>query len=352
MPHSLTIFVYEYLTSGACADVPLESSLMTEGRAMAEAIIADFASLEAVQVLTLRDHRLPAWESRGVAVRHIASPAEEQKLFHETCASADRILIIAPESQGVLQQRLEKARKLNPFGVLNTFGTTLEIGCDKWKLAEYCRRLKIPHLPTELWNGQDLSGRLPVVLKPRDGAGCEGIQLIREDLGASLGSDPSHPESDSQFVLQSWNEGVPLSSAACFSSIGERILNLPLGRQRLEIGESVCYQGGEIPWQHESAKEANQQAETIWRILEDQLEGLWGYVGVDWLWDEEARLLRLIEINPRLTTSYVGYGHLFGNQIADAWFNEMPPAQGITPDSVRFSANGFIEVHESEETAR
>lgn len=337
MPHPLTIFIYEHLTSGACVDVPLESSLITEGRAMAEAVIADFAVLEDVQVVTLRDFRFPPNEFKNVATHGMSTSAEAEIRFHNLGATADRILIIAPESQGILQQRLDTARKLNPLGVLNAFGQALEVGCDKWTLAEFCRQWDIPHLPTELWAGQDLGDLLPAIIKPRDGAGCEEIQILHSQ------SAVPEQEANGRKIVQRWRKGISLSSAACYSSIGERILTLPLGRQHLEIGDTVQYLGGELPWQHASASEANRQAEMIWHILEQQLVGLWGYISIDWLWDDDSQLLRLVEINPRLSTSYVGYRQLFGDQIVTAILERAFTLPSATLEIIRFSAKGTVE---------
>ena len=341
MSSPLTILIYEHLTSGGCFDVPVDSSLMVEGRAMAESLMADFQSLSNVSVVTMRDDRLPELEIEDVEVHRVASQGEQESIFINLCQKADRIIIIAPESAGAFTDRLETARKLKPFAIMNCFDRSLDIGCDKWELAKFCQQYEIPHISTALWMGQDIDVSYPMVIKPRDGAGCEKIVVVKEE------AIPGEIKTDGSLIAQPMLEGISLSSAACFSSGGELLLTLPLGSQHVNIGDSVKYQGGAIPWRHEMSDEANCQAIEIWSILEQKLIGLWGYVGIDWLWQEETKMLRLVEINPRLTTAFVGYRQLFGNEIIKAML-EMPfEIDMANLSQISFTAGGLVNHSES-----
>jgi hypothetical protein len=331
----LTIFVFEYLTGGACGDVPLESSLMTEGRAMADAVIADFAELTDVQVVTLKDRRLPAVAHPAVTTHFVDESNQELSRFQLLCASVDRVLAIAPETGGVLTQRVEQARQLNRDGVLNCGPEALRHGSDKWEFFRSLQDWGIPTISTKLWNGDLSAGEFPVVIKPRDGAGCEGVQVIREIRDTQIERD--------DLIVQPLRQGIALSSAACFSERGERLLTLPVGKQLVEIDDAIRYAGGEIPWQDERQPEAERQAETIWQTLEQNLSGLNGYIGIDWLWDEQAETLRLVELNPRLTTAYVGYRELRGTQIVESLLGPEVTSGTINGGSVRFSAAGTVE---------
>ena len=138
MSDSSTIFVYEYLTSGACHEIPLDSSMMAEGRAMADAVLTDFATLKDLRVVTLRDARLPSVQHPDVTTRVVHSTSEEENLFSEFCTTSDHILIIAPETDGILQQRVQIARLYNSRSVLNLDTQSLVLNSDKWELAQWC----------------------------------------------------------------------------------------------------------------------------------------------------------------------------------------------------------------------
>src|SRR5436190_9452883 len=59
----MQVFLYEYLTGGGMwqqSGKPPGGSLLAEGRAMIQAVAADFAALPKMEVVTIRDSRLAA----------------------------------------------------------------------------------------------------------------------------------------------------------------------------------------------------------------------------------------------------------------------------------------------------
>ena len=76
-------------------------------------------------------------------------------------------------------------------------------------------------------------------------------------------------------------------------------------RQRLSLKVAqICYEGGELPLPAALATRATSLAQRAVAAV----PGLFGYVGVDLVLGNEADFV--IEINPRLTTSYVGLRRL------------------------------------------
>lgn len=327
-----TIFVYESLTAGAYRQELSKTSLLAEGGAMAAAIILDIAALDDCRVVTVWGSRLRRLTLPNFKTFVVDSDDEDRSYFQQCCEQADRILIIAPEAGETLQMRLCKARAIKPDAVLNVTSDALTVGCDKWELAQFCQQHSIPHLPTEMWTGQSFE-KSPVILKPRDGVGCEEIRIVHEP------PIPSDIDSSGRMILQPFVQGIPLSSAACFCSAGERRLTLPLGEQQLYFAESIEYQGGRIPWDDPCREDAESQAEDIWSILERELSGLRGYLGIDWIWEVETQSLRLVELNPRLTTSYIGYRKLFGRQIAEAILEHPLSPCSSNIQNVQFAAS-------------
>jgi predicted ATP-grasp superfamily ATP-dependent carboligase len=74
------------------------------------------------------------------------------------------------------------------------------------------------------------------------------------------------------------------------------------------------YRGGQVPIAPELVHRAQALAERAVRTV----EGLRGYVGVDLVLGETADSDAVIEINPRLTTSYVGLRALAEFNLAEA----------------------------------
>jgi len=164
----------------------------------------------------------------------------------------------------------------------------------------------------------------PVVLKPIDGVGCEGVCLVREpaelaDALALVHQATAHDE----IILQPFVAGVHASVSLL--AAGERSLPLSLNGQAIEVGSPFVYQGGAVPLSHPLAARAMTLAQSAIRLI----SGLRGYVGVDLILTQDEALL--IEINPRLTTSYIGLRQVIDLNLAqaiwDARFRDTLPSQ-------------------------
>jgi hypothetical protein len=85
------------------------------------------------------------------------------------------------------------------------------------------------------------------------------------------------------------------------------------------------YSGGSVPFAHPLKAEAFEAAEKLVKAV----QGLRGYVGVDFVLTEEAAVA--VEVNPRLTTSYVGLRRVVNfnpaQAIIDAVLNRKLPIQ-------------------------
>jgi predicted ATP-grasp superfamily ATP-dependent carboligase len=93
------------------------------------------------------------------------------------------------------------------------------------------------------------------------------------------------------------------AASACVISTGDKALSVTLNRQLVTLGspdEESGYYGGVVPLDHSLEKEALRAAQ---RVVE-AVSGLKGYFGVDIILANEGPVV--IEVNPRLTTSYVG----------------------------------------------
>jgi predicted ATP-grasp superfamily ATP-dependent carboligase len=154
------------------------------------------------------------------------------------------------------------------------------------------------------------------VLKPQDGAGSWLT------FGIANGDQTAWNRAMRQFeencaldriILQPWIAGQHLSMGCLCGSVGE-IQLLPLAVQDIE-GSTFQYRGGSIPatLPQPVVMAIEQQA----RSACQSVPGLSGYVGVDVILpDAVPHTPMIVEINPRLTTSYVGYRQLCRDNIA------------------------------------
>jgi predicted ATP-grasp superfamily ATP-dependent carboligase len=347
------VFVYEFSCAADLQQYPMARLLRAEGAAMLSAIIKDFAQLAEVEVLCLLAERVrQAPEGRRIAAQ-CANPGfschdgEEKKAIAELARAANFSLIIAPESQHIL---LERCRWVEDAGgrLLGPSSAAVELAADKLRLAKHLSRRNVPTPRTRLLLEHETFEDLhfPVVLKPRHGAGSQECYLVSNS--AQLQKDhelrglarPGSPD----VLVQSYVSGRPASVSFLVSPYDSRAL-LPAD-QELSADGRFRYLGGRIPLE----KELGIRATELARRAIQQLPGLLGYVGVDLVLGKPSDGSQdyVIEINPRLTTSYIGLRALTEGNLAEAILcaatgEEIPNVRWMSA-SVRFSADGIVEL--------
>jgi predicted ATP-grasp superfamily ATP-dependent carboligase len=113
-------------------------------------------------------------------------------------------------------------------------------------------------------------------------------------------------------LLQPFLAGIPMSASFLVSP--DRAWLIGVGCQNIKIlGGQFSYQGGLIPV-------ACDRAESTLRRAAESVVGMRGFIGIDFIWEPKLRKASVLEINPRVTTSYVGLSRLLpAGHLAAAW---------------------------------
>jgi predicted ATP-grasp superfamily ATP-dependent carboligase len=146
---------------------------------------------------------------------------------------------------------------------------------------------------------------------------------------------------DGSLRIEQYHAGQAASVAVLCGPAGN--FPLPACEQRLMRDGRFVYLGGRLPL----APPLNQRAQRLALAAVATLPGARGYVGVDLVLGEAADGTRdyVIEINPRLTTSYIGLRACSGINLAAAM---LAVCRGQAPDlcfdqgSVEFTADGHV----------
>ena len=272
----MLIFVYEFLTGGGLFrddTWPPAMSLLSEGRAMVEAIAIDLAKIKDVQVVVLQDKRLDDLRMTGdVIIRPVASAAQAAEAFAELSATADWTIVIAPEFDGLLASCCQKV--LDCGGrLLGPSPQIVQLAANKETTALHLRQHDIPVPYGFALPGGDLESTepfdcFPAVLKPLHGAGSQDVRLIsRRDEMPRFLEQPSR--------LERFYPGDPVSVAALCGPGGNVVL--PASAQRLSDDGAFVYLGGSLPLSESLAARAERLAQKVIATLPQPV----GYVGVD-----------------------------------------------------------------------
>jgi len=349
-----SILIFEYLLASPGVWKDASASMQREAASMLAAVVDDFARLPDVRpvVLVANDAREMV-ESSGPfsAAAEMLSLTEDPAdwLAHpdrDPCRFA-ATMVIAPECGGTLVSLLQQLQAGHWQSVpsLNVSWTLAEIFTDKFQTFQWLRRYGVPtpvtkaisvakydelrhcrscrHLFTD---GQSMPVNEGLgILKPRDGVGCDGVsfvQLAGDEFLVTAEESTAETTSaeataiESPWLIQEYVPGVPCSVGL----IGSRgrgpatILPPAIQNLRLQNGQPV-YCGGRIPCDLDLQDAILPLAEKLASALGE----FSGYLGVDIVVRRASSgklVATVIELNPRLCTSYVGYRRATDSNLA------------------------------------
>jgi predicted ATP-grasp superfamily ATP-dependent carboligase len=397
----MRVFVYEHLCSGAFAGQPGADSLRREGLAMLSAVLSDLALCPGVQPLTLVEPDLVDTLRANIPGREVY-PLQSDAAhlpFRHLARGADFTLVIAPEFGGVLAERCSWA-SAKGSRLLGPTPDAVRLTGDKLALAQHLSRRGVPTPPTEVcarssdpipapWEGEApaepgaaaerdselplepdtrLGGSLalpgardsgkkvtpsagsrprwtwPVVCKPRFGAGSQATALVKDEREYRNAIQELEANADllGEGVVQPHVPGKSVSVS--FLAGPGRLVALPACEQHLSRDGRFSYLGGRLPLAPALTARAQRLAERAARAV----PGLAGYFGVDLVLGDSADGCDdvVIEINPRLTTSYVGLRKLAKGNLMQALLalqDGTPQPLAWHDREVRFDSTGRVD---------
>lgn len=325
----MRVIVYEHFSRGG-APKRIPRPLRAAGRAMRLAVGRDFAALPGVRLL-----KLPAGEPEAVLAG--------------ACGRGDAALVIAPESQGTLERLATLVASCDTLP-LGPGPRSVRLASDKRATMRLLKEAGVP-VPPAARSGA------AVVFKPRRGCGAEGVIVARrageQARARRLAARAARGDG---IVTERFVAGIAASASFLVRARGDGsrpgdLLSLGLGRQELRGRVRLAYAGGEVPWTGAATQEefvAERAAVAAARAAVTALArasgDLRGFVGVDLVIGVEGPVV--IEINPRLTSSYLALRRRFGPALARLMITAArgEPLPGSLPGEGRwrFDAGGAV----------
>lgn len=326
----MRIFVCEFVTGGGLAGQPLPASLSREGDMMLTALVKDLSAVDGVDIVTARDVRLPELPI-PVEVLAIREPAELWSIWSDAIRSADAVWPIAPETGGILARITDMVVSAGKR-LLGSDAAAVRLTASKLATAHHLAGFGVSTPSTVSLGDRGSLGDAPGwVVKPDDGAGAENTWLFKDtgDLDLWISANPT-----TGMVLQPYIDGHPMSLSLLCRDGAAWLLTVNRQRVGLE-GKRFRYRGGIIG----AFESRRARYEPIAAAVAAAIPGLWGYVGIDLIDDEPGPVV--LEINPRLTTSYAGLHQAIGANpaalVLDLLKRGIPDIQrplGVTPQVV------------------
>jgi len=341
----LQLLIYEHVSGGGFANEKISPSILSEGYGMLRRLVSDFKA-GGHNATTLLDSRLKAFNPPIEAdnIVSISSSNELYKNLKKLSEAFDAVYVIAPESGQTLQKLVELVETSGGLSLNSQIGP-IEKASNKMIIYEVLkkRRLMIPEtvmlsLRENVEHIRHVIKELgfPLVFKPVDGVGCCGLSVVKDESRMVAAVKKIAKESPCEhFIAQKLIEGISVSASVI--STGEKALPITLNKQMVTLAspyERSSYNGGFVPFDHVLEEEALKAAQ----LAVESISGLKGYIGVDMVLTRNGVVV--IEVNPRLTTSYIGLRKAVNFNPAQAIIDAV--LEQVLPENVQSKGYAFF----------
>lgn len=241
----------------------------------------------------------------------------------------DLVIVIAPSS-GRMIYSLVKACEDEGLNVVNSPSSAIFLASDKALLT---RNLQLHDIktPRTIISSFDEGFRSieralmaygKVVVKPADGDGCIGLSVVThpDEISLALRKVKQHSKLP-YFIVQEFIDGISVS--VNLLSSGDVIVPLSVNLQNVSLKSPIehsSYLGNVVPYEENRDLVVSTALKTI-----KSLGYVKGFFGVDMILKNHE--LYVVEVNPRLTTSYLALREISSSNIFEmtikAYFNEL-----------------------------
>jgi tyramine---L-glutamate ligase len=312
--HTQRVFIYEHVSGGGFNNREIPLSLFSEGFGMLRTIIEDFKALD-FEVKTMLDYRIMRMSillncDYIMEVKRGTTIIEEFKSLIKDC---QYVFIIAPEFSKILYKFTKVAEDMGKT-LFSMNSAPILLGSSKLQTYNFFKNSGV--LTPMTFHIKNFDNKFsiedarkffhllhsPAILKPEDSVGAESIYLIRneQELEKIISKENQYLDDNRDYVLQEYINGTDLS--ASFIKQENRLIILSINSQKIKlIKNKINYLGGMTP-----ADNSDHIKKEIIELTENlDLTKFKGYFGIDFIRMADGKIY-LIEINPRLTTSYIG----------------------------------------------
>ena len=333
------IFIFEFVSGGGYNQVDFPLSLFCEGYAMLRTTIEDFKKL-GFQIITLLDKRIShlARYLKTDMVKFVKPEDDYLKIYTKCVKKSPFCFIIAPEFSKHLYNLTKIAKNLNKK-ILSIDLSGVWLGTSKLETYKYFiankvntpKSYKIPlkggKMDVDFILQKFEQFDCSLIMKPEDGAGSELIyhfttkdQILQLFERAKANFDIAR-----SYIVQEFIDGDDLSISIINRTTSEKINTMDQiilsinaqNVQNIDSNKDSLYLGGFTPV--ENYKVLKKKFEKILKSMD--LTSFQGYFGIDFI-KKADNSIHFIEINPRLTTSYIGIRNILDFNPLEFLFNQ------------------------------
>jgi tyramine---L-glutamate ligase len=312
----MKILIFEYITGGGFNKQQLPDTLRREGRLMLQALLDNFLTLTDLDLVVMLDQRLLGTVDVGPhRIVVIDETHDSHQEFIRLAQECDAVWPIAPEFDDILQTLCELIETTDK-PLLTSPSSAVKLTGNKFHTYQQLQKHAIATVPTCLLTTVSPTHKPPFVttpysladvnewiIKPINGVGCFDSWLI-SDL-----QNIQSVEHKERYIIQPHLHGQKTSLSCLFKNglawiVCINLQHFTLVDQHYQLSALVVNHDPDIGRYQDMVDD-----------LAYAFPDLWGYVGIDLI--ETPTQTWVLEINPRLTTAFVGIEVALGINIAD-----------------------------------
>jgi predicted ATP-grasp superfamily ATP-dependent carboligase len=327
----MKILIFEYITGGGFNKQELPDALKREGCLMLQALLDNFAAINTIDLLVMLDHRLVGTVD---TLHYDCAVIDASQDCHEEFAwliqQCDAVWPIAPEFDGILQALCESIEAAGKR-LLSSPSSVVKITGNKYLTYQHLQKYAIATVPTCLLAADEtLSRDIPAIMashyptdtsewiiKSIDGVGCIDSWIITDLQEIAAISDKEH------YIIQPHLHGRKTSLSCLFKN--GLVWIISVNEQQFKILDKRYHLSAIVVNKNPDIGHYQNLVDDIAYAFPD----LWGYVGIDLI--ETPVQTWVLEINPRLTTAFVGIQAALGINVADTVLQLLVGAPKLKP---------------------
>ena len=300
-------FLFEFITGGGLTGQTLPDSLIREGRIMVKTILKELIACGNKKITITKDCRVESF-SQNITEETIKIPLGE--ILYKLIKKSDICWLIAPETRNCLYDLTDLFQK-NASIFIGSDSSAVKLTTSKLVTCNVLENANISTPNTESLNGVIPDSKNGWIIKPDDGVGAENCIYISDKQ--QLEENILIKEIDN-YVIQPFIDGEHMSMSLLVYN--KNIQLLSCNRQEISFeNNQVNLEGIGV---NEYLLYENEMRELA-TIIVAEIPGLSGYVGIDLI--RSNNIFFVIDINPRLTTSYAGISASLGINITERLVN-------------------------------
>ncbi|MEC9205669.1 MAG: ATP-grasp domain-containing protein [Pseudomonadota bacterium] len=288
----IKILIYEYITGGGLINEDLSSSLLNEAKLMMSTLHKDLKRSNQITFKFFLDERIegfPRTSTILVKKNNLNNPYNVNLL-----KNFDYIFPILPESNLILYNYVKFLEEKKIKKIISDKKTILHLS-NKLYFYKLFSKHQLNIVPTYNINEtKEIKKLRKVIIKDKYGVGCSYVKFYKNS------KEIDFLKYNSNYVVQPYIKGKSYSISAFFTH--NDLYLLSINKQEVCLSNNNFLKLKRILV---NIKDINElQIYCILNDIRDILPNLYGFIGIDIIVEKEK--IHIVEINPRLTTSYVG----------------------------------------------